>query len=626
MDTIPTDHDRAEAESAATMTPERPQALDSAVDLTSSGPPEEGTGTIRHLMSVRVLDLSAIATVKAIGYLNSYFYIVGGVASVLSSYLPGWSTDANVLVVRAVGVIAIVSGIGLIPFVPRMPRWAFHLPVLGGSVLISVSVLSSGSPAAAAAAATVYVYVLMGAVIYFAGVGMLLEMAVCCAAAAASMAHVGVGAAPITMMLVVGLALSLMVAWLARVSSAAELDQLTKLLNRRGFETRIQEAIATVERGGAQLAFVFIDIDDFKGINDGMGHHAGDRVLKRAADVWRVHVGDRGTLGRFGGDEFTLLLPRASLGQAADLADELRSLLPNGVTASAGVTAWQLDDTPSTLTGRADIALYEAKDAGRDRTVVYGDPNRTASELEAAIANDELFLEFQPVFDLDGGRMRSFEALVRWNHPRKGRILPGEFIPQAERTGAIHALGRWTLDRACRAAAASGTEDSPVCVAVNVSIPELRYAGYPAVVQAVLEEHGIVPGQITVEVTEAVFDDDEPQVTTTLRSLRELGVRLAIDDFGSGYSSLRWLDRFPVDVLKVDRAFVEPITAHDQDAPVLRGIINIGRTLGLSVIVEGVETPEQTSVLRAAGADLVQGFLFGRPAPLEDERLPAAVG
>ena len=274
------------------------------------------------------------------------------------------------------------------------------------------------------------------------------------------------------------------------------------------------------------------------------------------------------------------------------------------MTASAGVSVWQGGDTPSTLIGRAESATLEAKTGGRDNTMAFGDPARHARSIEAAIQQREFLLEYQPIFELPGRTIVSYEALIRWQRPGRGRISPAHFIPAAEKTGTIHALGQWVLDEVA------------ATIAVNASMLELCAPSYAESVARAVRRHGIQPGQLTIEVTEAVFDGDTPGVLATIEALKAIGVKVAIDDFGAGYSSLRWLDRFPADILKIDKSFVDIITAPGQELKVLRSIVGLGHGLGLTVLAEGVETEVQTHTLEQLGVQRIQGYLLGRPMPL----------
>lgn len=402
----------------------------------------------------------------------------------------------------------------------------------------------------------------------------------------------------------------MLIAWLARLADAAVQDPLTGLLNRRGFGRRLEDELSRLEHEGGQCALVALDIDYFKQINETAGHAAGDRLIAGCADAWRTLLPASAVLGRYGGDEFVLVLPDVPLGTAADLADSLRAAAGDEVTVSAGVAAWQHGDSGSMLLNRADVALYDAKASGRDRTIVYGDPGREASELEAAIAAGELRIMLQPVVSLPSGEPIGFESLIRWDRPGRGTVAPLDFVPHAERTGAIHSLGTWVLKECCRLAMTlPGPRRS---IGVNVSVHELRRAGYAARVQRLLEEWRMPGNLLVVEVTESVFEDDDPQIIENLHDVRALGALIAIDDFGAGYSSLRRIEQLPIDIIKIDGALVSSIRP-GHDAPILRAVATMGRSLGVRLVAEHVETQHQADVLHELGYHLAQGYLFGRP-------------
>jgi len=416
------------------------------------------------------------------------------------------------------------------------------------------------------------------------------------------------------LLLITGMACAIVTAWLSRTSSAAHHDQVTRLYNQRGFELRAAPQLEAAERRGEPLAYILLDLDDFKAFNDRQGKYVGDRVLRGCANAWRELIGSSGILGRTGGDQFAVVLRGVGIGPAADLADQLRALVPEGVTASAGVARMLQGETFSSLRSHADVALLEAKDSGRDCTVVHGDPDRAASELEAAVAGGQMELHYQPVVRLSDRERVSAEALVRWNHPEKGAVAPGQFVPLAERTGAIHALGAWTMREAARDAV--GCNSDLGSVAVNLSVYELRSPDFAERVRATIAETGIEPSRLTFEITEGVFDDHDERVADTLHELRELGARVAIDDFGAGYSSLRWLRTFPSDILKIDASFVWAIPEDSDEDPMLAAIISMAKSLGKICVAEGIETEHQADVLTKLGCDLGQGYLFGRPVPL----------
>ncbi|WP_017936246.1 putative bifunctional diguanylate cyclase/phosphodiesterase [Nocardioides sp. Iso805N] len=572
------------------------------------------TGELLRSRLVRARGVPTVATDEVLARTTGILYLTCGLL-VLAATLrsQSWS-GANIDGIRIIALVAALLGPVVVYAGHRLPRPLYHVLVAIGTAIVTLLVLFGNGGEASVALAVPYIYVIIDASFFFGGLGMAFHVALVMVASTVAMTAVGLPLADLLMVQGFFLVVSVIIAWLARIADLAEHDSLTGLVNRRGFDRRLDQELARPRRERGELALVLLDVDDFKTLNDNLGKRAGDQVLASCAGTWdRVLLGHQ-TLSRYGGDEFAVLLPGSSLGKAADIADRLRALAPDGVGMSAGVAAWTAGDTPSILFGRAEVALYDAKSAGRGQTVVYGDPTRGASELEAAVAADELLLHFQPVIRLRDNAVVSAEALVRWNHPQRGLVPPNDFIPQAERTGAIHALGRWTLAQACAAAVASSDRRG---IGVNVSVPELRGSGYVDQVHQVLSITGLSPERLVLEVTEALFDEDDPQVVRTLQGLRALGVRVAIDDFGTGYSSLRWLEQFPVDTVKIDRSFVAAIDPDRGRQPVLSAIIAISRSLGMTTVAEGVETPEQAIILRELGCDYAQGYLFGRPVPLE---------
>jgi diguanylate cyclase (GGDEF)-like protein len=556
--------------------------------------------------------IPAVATQRVLARTTGSLYATGALLILIATLFgSGWE-GIDVAAIRVLAVAAIVLGVAVFLVGHRIPRPAYHLLVAGGPIVITAFVHLGQGTVWSLAFVIGYVFTILDASFFFSPPGVLVHLClvVCCAIVGMVSVHLPVGA--IVSMPGTFIVVAVVVTWLAWMADAAEEDSLTRLPNRRAFDRRLEEELGRVGREHGQLALVLLDLDHFKDVNDHSGHLAGDRLLLECAQAWRGSVGESHLLSRYGGDEFALLLPGSSLGRAADLADRLRSVAPDGVTLSAGVAASAPGDSASMFLSRADVALYEAKSAGRDQTVVYGDPARGASELEAAITAGELVLHYQPVVRLRDGAVTGAEALVRWQHPRKGLVPPSDFVPQAERTGAIHALGMWTLDQACEATARLRDDTT---VSVNVSVPELRNPGYPELVRHVLDMHGLPPQRLALEITEAVFDNGDPQVVATLNKLRALGARIAIDDFGTGYSSLRWLERFPIDIVKIDASFVRAISAEREREPVLEAVMAIGRSMGMTVVAEGVETRYQADVLRRLGCDLAQGYLFGRPVP-----------
>ena len=394
-------------------------------------------------------------------------------------------------------------------------------------------------------------------------------------------------------------------------------DSLTGLPNRPLFEKRIAQTLA----GGAPAVVAFIDLDDFKQVNDSLGHAAGDELLKICGERLRHALRAEDTVARLGGDEFAILAPGADEQILVErLFDVLAApLVLEGkrlhLRASIGIAS---TETGEELLRNADLAMYAAKATGSNRYAVFtADMHINAvarldrrEQLERAIENEELVLHYQPIVDLDLGRVAGFEALVRWQHPERGLLGPGEFIPLAEETGLIVPLGRWVLREACRQA--TQWAGAPY-LSVNVAGAQLEQPGFLAEVESALSDGGLCPERLMLEVTESSLVDDLE--AERLQALRRLGVRLAIDDFGTGYSSLSYLRKFPMDVLKIDRSFTRDAC---EDSALLNAIVAMGESLGLVLVPEGIEEPEQADALRALGCRLGQGFLFGRPVPAEE--------
>jgi diguanylate cyclase (GGDEF)-like protein/PAS domain S-box-containing protein len=408
-------------------------------------------------------------------------------------------------------------------------------------------------------------------------------------------------------------------------------DGLTGLANRTRLRARMERAL-DAPPAGTTPAVLLIDLDDFKRVNDSLGHAAGDRLLELAAD--RLLGATRGsdTVARLGGDEFAVLLGVRAPGEITLVADRIVAALSSPfevdgrdirVSASVGVAVADAGESPDDLLRNADLALYRAKGAGKGRHAAFAPEMHRAAisrlELEAelrwAIANDELLLHYQPIMDLATGRVSSAEALVRWQHPERGLVPPAEFVPLAEATDLVLPLGRWVLQTACRAAAAwpraAGADGVPV--SVNVSGRQLQRPGFVEDVAEALRASGLPARRLVLEVTESVLLADLDTALKRLEALRALGVRVALDDFGTGYSSLAYLQRLPVDVLKIDRTFTADVTAGGKRAALARAVVTLADTLGLRTVAEGVETDEQDAELRTLGCDYGQGYLYARP-------------
>jgi diguanylate cyclase (GGDEF)-like protein/PAS domain S-box-containing protein len=425
-----------------------------------------------------------------------------------------------------------------------------------------------------------------------------------------------------------------------RLEHAAIHDPLTGLPNRALFLDRLNMALRRVGRNGRQVAVAFLDLDRFKLVNDGLGHAAGDELLRAAAARLSQSLRAEDTVARFGGDEFTILWEldpgQDALAVTRRVLDELQRPFdvdgaPVFVTASAGVVV--CNDTLSSASNilrDADSAMYVAKETGRARVELFDGEGsakaleslRVMSELHSAVSNGELVLHYQPIVDLSSGAVVALEALVRWQHPERGLLGPDQFISLAEESGLIVPLGAWVLQQACTQAArwhegarASGRE--ALEMAVNLSPRQLVDPGFVECVSAALTASGIAPSTLSLEITESTLMRNERASAEALHSLRELGVRISIDDFGTGYSSLSYLKHFPIDSMKIDRTFVDGIGEEADDSVIASAVIALAHSLGLTAVAEGVETEIALEELRQLGCDRVQGFLLGRPQPVD---------
>lgn len=420
-----------------------------------------------------------------------------------------------------------------------------------------------------------------------------------------------------------------------RLSHDAYHDRLTGLGNRFCLERDIQ---AAVEEGDedARPALLLIDLDRFKFVNDSLGHDAGDALLAAIAERLRRALSAVARVYRLGGDEFVVTIAgHPSEGKIENvcrticrLFEEPFELKRNRVTSgcSIGVTFMEAHDTSmSELLKRADVALYEAKEAHGsgfrffDAALAADVLARAEIERDLARAIDagELFLEYQPIVGVESRAVRSFEALLRWQHPEKGRIMPAVFIPVAEKTGLILPLGNWVVREACREAA---NWPAPAGVAVNVVGDQFKDSAFVDYVKQCLAEAGLAPGRLTIEVTESVFSVDETVIRESLCELRDHGVRVALDDFGVGFSSINNLRAFPIDQLKIDRSFARAMMETRRDAELVDIILKLGQTFQVATTVEGIETEGQLEFIRQRGASEAQGFLISAPVGADDVR------
>jgi diguanylate cyclase (GGDEF)-like protein len=411
----------------------------------------------------------------------------------------------------------------------------------------------------------------------------------------------------------------------------AYLDAVTGLPNRHAATGYLQAAVEDWRNTGRGFCLLLLDLDDFKDINDSLGHPAGDAVLKTLADRLVARLPTAARAFRFGGDEF-IVIARSSeqLGESV-LSAIAEPVAVEGellhVRCSAGLASFPQDGVdPHTLVRAADTAMYQAKSSGKNAVEVYRPQLQAAAqqrlqteaELRRALARDELRLHYQPIVQLGTGRVVGAEALVRWQHPERGLIGPAEFIAVAESTGLITALGAWVLAEAARQVARwQAAALPPLFVAVNVSPRQLRHGELLRQLDQALAESPAAAGHLEIEITEHTLVENGQDTALTLLALRERGLRMAIDDFGTGLSSLAYLKRLPVDKLKIDRGFVHELPGNQSDLAIVQAVLSMARALGLQVVAEGVETAEQQRLLVQAGCEYGQGWHFGRPVPAD---------
>lgn len=423
-----------------------------------------------------------------------------------------------------------------------------------------------------------------------------------------------------------------------RLSFLAQYDPLTEIPNRRHFQDQLERASTRARRGNKQIGLLFFDLDHFKTVNDTLGHQAGDVLLGMVVERLKTCVRAGDLLARLGGDEFAVMLediegPLAAEAVAKNILSVFEKSFTLGsrdisITASVGITIYPNDtNDPMTLLNNADIAMYQAKDRGRNNFKFFTqhmheeiiEYHRLENDLRNALLNDEFVLMYQPQIGLADGKVQALEALLRWNHPERGFLLPAEFLSVAEESGHIVPIGLWVLERVCRQLREWQETGVPLLrIAVNIAPANFHQSDFHRQVEATLGRYGIPPGLIELELTESSLMENTDDVQNALKKLKLTGVRLAIDDFGTGHSCLNYLRQFPIDVLKIDRSFVMDLGRNEHGTAICGLVLSIGRSLNLEVVAEGVENETQLAYLKKHGCGSVQGQYFSMPVRPEE--------
>ncbi|WP_324192516.1 putative bifunctional diguanylate cyclase/phosphodiesterase [Nocardia transvalensis] len=568
----------------------------------------------------RVRAASALATAMVMARTTGAFYVMGGVLGLLiTAVAPG--SEGNRVVVGVAAATALALGISLLIWGPRLPHSIHHGYVAVATVLVTVAVHWFPNTVGAISLAAFYVFIACDAAIFFAwqwvAAHVVFAVLLCLWVVPSRGLPWWSGMIPAGVTVGVGIVVGI----LTRMASDADIDVLTGLLNRRGFDRALNGAIAHATRTGQGLALVLVDLDRFQKINDHLGHRAGDAVLQRVADTWQKLLAPGQRLARYGGDAFALLLPNTTEQAAILLTEQLRAAVTTGC--SAGVTSWQPGESGSLLVSRADVGLYRAKQAGRNRTVLESSRQLPlAVELREAIDKGALDVHYQPIVSLTEGGSKAVgvEALLRWSSSAQPDVTTEGLIRVAEEYDLISDLDELVLRRACADAARLQETFAQLDLTLNVNVSglELAESEYADRVSGILADTGWPAEQLVLEVTESELAAESQTAIGNLHKLRERGVRIAIDDFGTGYSSLSRLATIPSDILKVDQSFVAAIRS-DSPAPPLLGVIAaLSKSLDLQVIAEGVETEYQAAVLTELGFALAQGYHYSDSHPVSE--------
>ncbi|MGQ7296603.1 putative bifunctional diguanylate cyclase/phosphodiesterase [Quadrisphaera sp. KR29] len=550
---------------------------------------------------------------------TGWLFVAGGAAGALTTADRWGALGAATTALLVLTAVAVAVGVLLMVRGDRTPAPGFHVVVAAGSVLVGAAVVLSAGDTAAMGVAAVFGLCGIGLLHFFEGRPAVLHGAFQVLALAVSLSWRGVHPGVVAAQVLVQVCLVVVVGRLVLRAADSVRDSLTGLPNRRGFDELLDEVTALARREQVTASLALLDVDHFKAVNDSGGHAAGDALLSRLAGAWAAALPPGHHLSRQGGDEFALLAPGSTAAELEALCARLRELTaPVGV--SAGVAELGEGEGGASLVRRADTALYAAKAAGRGCTRT-ADPGGEAlsAELAAAIADGAVAVVLQPVVRPATGELVAVEALARWRHPERGAVPPSVFVPLAEQTGQVHALGQLVLTHACQDAATLSAElGREVLLTVNTSGHQLTEPGFVDSLAGVLLRTGWRADQLVLEVTESTVEIASTTALEALAQVRELGVAVAIDDFGTGYSAFSHLDTLPADYLKLDAAFTAGVTTSTRRAAMLVALLDLCDQLGITVIAEGVEAQEHAHLLTLLGCPLAQGYHYARPAPVHE--------
>ena len=542
-------------------------------------------------------------------------YVLGSTLALIALFVSPQPAAEHTAINGTIAAVALLAGFVTIGWGSHFPERVYPPLVAAATIGIGTGTWLGGGGVTSLGLAVLFNFIAMDAFFFFAWPIAIAQLALLHVCAFSAFQHVHMAMSQVVLVQGTATGVAVVVGWLARAAAAGDRDAVTGVANRRGFDKALQAAVASARRSEVPLSVIMLDFDWFKAVNDRGGHAAGDRLLRNAAREWAGHLRPGQTLARFGGDEFAVLLPDCPAGRAAVVADQLRTVIRSQTTCSAGVAELMPHDTASMLVARADVALYEAKANGRDRTAQHLVESRIdAARLASALSTGQFQAWYEPIVNLRTGGLVGTEAEIRWVDGAGNTISPATFIAAAERSDMICSLWSWIMRQAYEHAADELAADGTgAYISINATGIELCSQDYVATVLDALRQIGMDPRRLVIEVTESTFDAYQTEVIDTLHALRRHGVRIAIGDFGTGLSSLSRLNRLPADILKIDRSLVATIGGAESVRPILQAIVSLAKALGMTTVADGVDSHQQADVLTELGCENAQGALFGRP-------------